>query len=142
MNSRSPRPDRRHFLKGAGISIALPCLESLNAADAAGETKRMVFVSTGLGMNPKSFFPQDYGSDFTASPVLPSMMQHRGDFTVFSHMDHPNVFTKHAGIYSLLNGVLNKNATPGQNVTIDQMAASHLGYTTRFPSLHISLGGQ
>ena len=141
MNHRSPK-SRRAFLKAAGVSIALPSLESIGNTAASEPAKRMVFVSTGLGMNPKSFFPQDYGTDFTASPVLPSMMQHGGDFTVFSHMDHPNVFTKHAGIYSLLNGVLNKNAKPGQNVTIDQLAASHLGYTTRFPSLHISLGGQ
>ncbi|MEM7600347.1 MAG: DUF1552 domain-containing protein [Verrucomicrobiota bacterium] len=143
MNPRSSSQNRRHFLKGAGVSIALPFLESVNAASANAEAspKRMVFVSTGLGMNPATFFPKEFGADFAPSAVLASMMEHRGDFTVFSHMDHPNVFTKHGGIYSLLNGVLNKNARPGQNVTIDQVAASHVGYTTRFPSLHISLGG-
>lgn len=132
---------RRAFLKAAGISIALPALESMGAASSPKPGKRMVFVSTGLGMNPASFFPKETGADFTPSPVLKSMTKHRGDFTVFSHMDHPNIFTKHGGIKSLLNGVLNKNAKPGQNVSIDQVAASHLGYTTRFPSLHISLGG-
>ena len=101
----------------------------------------MVFVSTGLGMNPATFFPRQFGAEFAPSPVLPSMMKHRGDFTLFSHMDHPNIFTKHGGIKSLLNGVLNKNAKPGQNVSVDQVAANHYGYTTRFPSLHISLGG-
>lgn len=132
---------RRAFLKAAGVSIALPVLESMGAPAATAPRKRMVFVSTGLGMNPATFFPRDFGVDFTPSPVLPPMMKHRGEFTLFSHMDHPNIFTKHAGIQSLLNGVLNKNARPGQNVTVDQVAASRLGYTTRFPSLHISLGG-
>ena len=138
---------RRVFLKAAGVSIALPFLESLNAADAVDSekrdesAKRMVFVSTGLGMNPRTFFPEESGADFAPSPVLPAMMKHRGEFTLFSHMDHPNVFTKHAGIRSLLNGVLNKNARPGQNISIDQVAANHVGYATRFPSLHISLGG-
>lgn len=139
-------PDRRRrFLKGAGVAIALPFLESLPAVAsqpiADKPTRRMVFVSTGLGMNPKTFFPEDFGEDFKPSPVLPAMMKHQGEFTLFSHMDHPNIFTKHGGIKSLLNGVLNKHAKPGQNVSIDQVAASHLGYTTRFPSLHISLGG-
>jgi hypothetical protein len=146
MNHNSPA-SRRTFLKAAGVAITLPHLESLNAAAANASPgkdeapKRMVFVSTGLGMNPPTFFPKDFGPNFAPSPVLPAMMKHRDEFTLFSHMDHPNVFTKHAGIKSLLNGVLNKNARPGQNVTIDQVAANHLGYTTRFPSLHISLGG-
>ena len=142
MNPNPAYPDsRRAFLKAAGVSIALPAMESIGAVDPTAPAKRMVFVSTGLGMNPRTFFPKDFGADFAPSPVLPAMMKHRGEFTVFSHMDHPNIFTKHAGIKSLLNGVLNKNAKPGQNVSIDQVAANHLGYTTRFPSLHISLGG-
>lgn len=138
---------RRRILKAAGVSIALPLLESLNATNAVAAlkrdepAKRMVFVSTGLGMNPRTFFPDEFGAGFAPSPVLPAMMKHRNEFTLFSHMDHPNVFTKHAGIRSLLNGVLNKNARPGQNISIDQVAANHVGYTTRFPSLHISLGG-
>ena len=140
-NPKTHPPTRRHFLKGAGISIALPYLESLHAATADPSPKRMVFVSTGLGMNPRTFFPKETGAEFAPSPVLPPMMAHRGDFTVFSHMDHPNIFNKHGGIKSLLNGVLNNNAKPGENVSIDQVAASHLGYTTRFPSLHICLGG-
>tara|TARA_R110002096_G_scaffold147671_1_gene307596 strand:+ start:1645 stop:2928 length:1284 start_codon:yes stop_codon:yes gene_type:complete len=141
MNPSPSQPSRRHFLRGAGISIALPFLESVHAATADAAPKRMVFVSTGLGMNPRTFFPEETGADFAPSPVLPPMMEHRGGFTLFSHMDHPNVFNKHAGIKSLLNGVLNENAKPGENVSIDQVAATHLGYTTRFPSLHISLGG-
>ncbi|MGI9239245.1 MAG: DUF1552 domain-containing protein, partial [Verrucomicrobiales bacterium] len=141
MNPGPKINSRRHFLKGAGISIALPFLESLGAAPSGGQPKRMVFVSTGLGMNPRTFFPQETGADFAPSAVLPSMMEHRGGFTLFSHMDHPQIFNKHGGIKSLLNGVQNNNAKPGENVSIDQVAASHLGYTTRFPSLHISLGG-
>ncbi|NNE92674.1 MAG: DUF1552 domain-containing protein [Verrucomicrobiales bacterium] len=141
MNRKSTSPTRRHFLKGAGVSITLPFLESLSAATGDAAAKRMVFVSTGLGMNPRTFFPKETGANFAPSPVLPSMMEHRRDFTVFSHMDHPQIFNKHGGIKSLLNGVPNNNAKPGENVSIDQVAASHLGYTTRFPSLHISLGG-
>lgn len=150
-NLLKPDRTRRDFLRNAGVSIALPFLASSTASQCFGSSlketslhsgpKRMVFVSTGLGMNPRSFFPKDFGEDFTPSPVLKSMAKHAGDFTVFSHMDHPHIYNKHGGINSLLNGVLNKNARPGQNISIDQVAAEHLGYTTRFPSVHISLGG-
>ena len=34
-----------------------------------------------------------------------------------------------------------KKATAGENISMDQVAAAHVGYQTRFPSLHISLGG-
>ena len=77
MKNRSiPTDSRRVFLKAAGVSIALPFLESLNAgsADASQKRpdsrKRMVFVSTGLGMNPRTFFPEESGADFAPSPVL------------------------------------------------------------------------
>ena len=70
-NRSTPADSRRVFLKAAGVSIALPLLESLDAADAVASekrdesAKRMVFVSTGLGMNPRTFFPEESGADFT-----------------------------------------------------------------------------
>jgi len=64
----------------------------------------MVFVSTGLGMYPKSFFPRQFGMDFAPSPVLESMMKHKGHFTVFSNMDHPHIYAGHGGLRSFLNG--------------------------------------
>lgn len=42
---------------------------------------------------------------------------------------------------SLLGGVDAKTASTGENVSMDQVAAAHVGYQTRFPSVHISLGG-
>jgi len=146
---------RRAFLKSSGVSIALPFMASLpglsrsmSAATgmkvgggAAGVSKRMVLISTGLGMHPGSFFPREFGENFAPSPVLQPLMAHRGDFTVFSHMDHPSIFSKHGGIKSLYNGSLIKKSAGERIVSVDQVAASHVGYATRFPSAHISLGG-
>ncbi len=137
---------RRSILKATGVSVALPFMASLpsiarGASLSRDSHKRMVFIHTGLGMHPGHFFPRDFGQDFTATPVLEPLSPHRGQFTVFSHIDHPNVFNKHGGIKCLLNGVSSSNAEPGQNVSVDQLAASHLGYTTRFPSVRIGLGG-
>jgi len=56
-------------------------------------------------------------------------------------MDHPGIYTKHGAMNSLLSGVDAKKASAGENFSIDQVAAEDVGYQTRFPSVHISLGG-
>lgn len=141
MNQIDLSQSRRTFLKAAGISIALPSLESIGAADAASPPMRMVCICVGLGMNPKSFFPKTFGKDFEPSPVLSPLTGLREDLTVFSHMDHPAIYTKHGGMNSFLSGVDAKRANTGENISIDQVAAAKIGYKTRFPSVHISLGG-
>lgn len=131
---------RRCFLKAAGVSIALPMLES-NAKSVAAPPMRMVCISSALGMNPEAFFPKSFDPGYALSPTLKSLSPLRNDFTVISHMDHPSIYTKHGAMNSLLSGVDAKQASPGENVSIDQVAAAHVGYQTRFPSVHISLGG-
>lgn len=137
---------RRHFLKSAGVSITLPYMSSLASANSSWptppSTKRMVFVTTGLGMYPDAFFPKDYGVDFTAPPSLEPMMQHKGDFTVFSQMDHPQIHGGHGGPKSFLNGLPGSAFKSEKITSVDQVAAHSLGYRTRYPSLHIGVGGQ
>mgnify|MGYP003639027929 CR=1 FL=1 len=117
-------------------------LESVSGASPAGGSRqRMVCISAALGMNPESFFPKSYDPGFELSPVLSPLSNLREDFTVFSHMDHPGIYTKHGSMNSLLSGIDAKKASPGENLSIDQMAAAKVGYKTRFPSVHISLGG-
>ncbi len=134
---------RRRFLRAAGVSITLPCLESLAGEARGADTPamRMVCIASALGMNPEAFFPKSFEPDFQLSPTLQSLAPLRKDFTVFSHMDHPGIFTKHGAMNSLLSGVDAKKAAAGENVSMDQVAAAHIGYRTRFPSVHISLGG-
>jgi hypothetical protein len=137
----SPVKNRRTFLRAAGVFIALPAFESLAIQAPASSPMRMVFICTGLGMQPDSFFPKDYGQGYQMSPVLSPLERLRDDFTIFSHMDHPGIFTKHEAMKSILSGVDASRAFPGGNVSIDQVAARHVGYQTRFPSVHISLAG-
>ncbi len=132
---------RRSFLRAAGISIALPVFESLGQKFPAKPPMRMVCICSALGMNPESFFPKSFGPGYQLSPVLSPLERLRDDFTVFSHMDHPGIFTKHDAMNSLLSGVDANQTVPGKNVSVDQVAASHVGYQTRFPSVHISLAG-
>ena len=52
---------RRQFLKGAGVAIALPMLESLPGVQAEQKTKRpvkrFVCLSNNYGVYQKAFFP-------------------------------------------------------------------------------------
>jgi hypothetical protein len=137
----STKFQRRGFLKAAGVSIALPSLESFAAPTNNAAPMRMVCISSALGMNPEAFFPKSFERDYQLSPTLKSLAPLRNDFTVFSHMDHPGIYTKHGAMNSLLSGVDPKKAATGENISIDQAAAAHVGYQTRFPSVHISLGG-
>ena len=139
------KQSRRQFLKSAGVTFALPFMSSLPVAGAATRwatptsRKRMVFVTTGLGMYPGAFFPNKFGEKFAHSPVLKSMMRHQGDFTVFSNMDHPDIYAGHGGLNAFLNG---SGRGVGSLPTVDQIAASAVGYDTRYPSIHMSLGGK
>ena len=135
---------RRAFLKAAGIAIALPNLESFGQTRSRRQKTpkmRMVCIASALGMNPEAFFPSKFGTNYQMSPSLMALAPLKNDFTVFSHMDHPNIFTKHGSMNSLLSGVDAGKASAGENVSMDQVAAAHVGYETRFPSIHISLGG-
>jgi hypothetical protein len=135
------RFQRRAFLKAAGVSIALPVLESFAAPVNKAAPMRMVCISSALGMNPEAFFPTSFDEGYKLSPTLQSLNDLRNDFTVFSHMDHPGIYTKHGAMNSLLSGVDARKAFAGENFSMDQVAAAHVGYQTRFSSVHISLGG-
>ncbi|MEC7627525.1 MAG: DUF1552 domain-containing protein, partial [Verrucomicrobiota bacterium] len=138
--------NRRNFLKGAGLSLALPFLESgafkALAAVEPTRTKRMLAIGNHLGFYPGAFFPKDAGSDYISSPTLRNIEKHRKDFTVFSHLDH-DVGGGHGGVNAFLSGVRKQESKgfPEKNVSIDQIAAEHVGSVSRFPSITAGIGG-
>ena len=84
--------NRRNFLKGVGVSLALPSLESLDARPSNRPTaRRFVCVSPNYGMNPGGFFPEQTGEEYALPTLLKPLERHRRDLTVFSNMDHPEV---------------------------------------------------
>ena len=66
-----PLQERRTFLKAAGISLALPFLESPPAARATPAKtapRRMVCIGNEFGMYPGAFWPKQTGRDYELSP--------------------------------------------------------------------------
>ena len=136
---------RRLFLKGAGVSMALPLLEgksgNLPQEKLSKPVKRFVCLSNNYGVYQKAFFPEHTGTgeQYIMPETLASLEKHRKDFTLFQNLDHG--FTGgHAGVPVLLSGVrptLAHNFEEG-NISLDQKLAEHHGSSTRFPSMTLS----
>ncbi|MEK6238988.1 MAG: DUF1552 domain-containing protein [Planctomycetales bacterium] len=148
MNQPTPSQlDRRRFLRGVGVSLALPALESLPsnpllaAENKAGANdawaKRFVCLAPDYGVHPGGFFPQQPGRDYDVPNSLKSLENLRKDFSVFSNTDHPGVGGGHACTRTLLNGVKSGDAAGDRRklTSLDQIISEHIGTYTRFPSL-------
>ena len=131
---------RRSFLKAAGVTIALPALESLPRVLAAAEVKepprRMVCVGNEFGMYPGAFWPSKFGADYELTKLLEPLGSHRQELTLFSHLDH-GVKGGHFAVHTFLTGVkaAEAKAMPEGGISLDQRAAEFVGSQTRFPSL-------
>ncbi|MCH2064407.1 MAG: DUF1552 domain-containing protein [Roseibacillus sp.] len=139
--------NRRTFLRGSGVALALPMLEAMipaarAAGQARGPVKRFVCLSNNYGVYQKAFFPDENqtGADYDMPETLRGLEKHRKDFTVFSNLDHG--FTGgHQGVPVLLSGVrpvLAHNYVEG-NISLDQKLAEHHGAATRFPSMTLGV---
>jgi hypothetical protein len=139
------RPGRRHFLRAAGVSLALPWLDALAPARAAaaGPRRRLVCINTPLGLHPPFFFPQKAGKDYELTPYLEVLEDFRDDFTVVSGLSHPDVGPSHDSNFSFLTGAPHPERRAGfrNSISLDQLAAEHLHGQTRFPSLALSCEG-
>lgn len=132
---------RRTVLKGMGVSLTLPFLESLMPRKAFGannshSAQRIAIVTVPFGMVVDNFHPTQAGRNYELPSTLQPFNQLREDFTVFSNLDH-DVRGGHAANHTLLSGVKSTERAgyPDGNVTVDQRAAELVGHNTRFPSL-------
>ena len=135
---------RRSFLKGVGVTLALPWLESqftrVVAAEENPAPRRLVTIGNHLGFWPDGFFPVEAGRDYQTTLTLKTIDSHRDGFTVFSNLDH-NTGGGHRGVHAFLSGVRKEESAgfPEKNITLDQAAAEYVGSATRYPSINAGL---
>lgn len=130
---------RRTFLKTSSVLLALPWLESRARADEKAPPRRIVNICTGFGLYGPSFFPEKAGRDYEPSEYLKILNDYRGQFTVFSGISHPEIGGDHASEACFLTSA--KHPTKGgfrNSVSMDYIAAKHVGSATRFPLLTLS----
>ena len=138
---------RRTFLRGAGVALALPLLDSMlpasRGAKAAAAPRRMVAVETNMGILPQFFFPDRPGHDYAPTPYLQKLAAVRGHFTVFSGVSHPGVTGGHAAEKCFLTGTPHPERGGFRNwISLDQFAAERVGSQTRFPSLVLAMSSE
>ena len=151
VSTRTPI-SRRRFLRGAGIALSLPFLDSMlpgfaRAASASSsplapkaKPRRMFAVCNNLGLLPDLFFPTGAGRDYTPSAYLKLLEAHRGDFSVFSGVSHPNVDGGHPADVCFLTAAPHPGSSSFRNtISLDQHIAEHIGILTRFPSLTLGV---
>lgn len=136
--------DRRTFLRGTGVAMAVPWLSAMTEAfaDSAASQppRRFVAMTLGLGLHAQNLFPENAGRDYELTPYLQQLADLRNQFTVISGVSHPGVSGGHRAEASILSAAPMSGAAQSRNtVSLDQLMAKHLGYETRFPSLVLAL---
>jgi len=147
-----PAFSRRRFLRGAGIALALPCLESMTPVFGAGSggnaagvqpPRRLLAICNNLGLLPEEFFPKQSGPGYALSPYLKLLEPHRNDFTVFSGVWHPDVDGGHPADNCFLTAAPHPASGGFRNtISLDQYIAERIGPLTRFPSLTLGVNVQ
>lgn len=129
---------RRQFIRTTSALLALPWLESFSVAGEAAAPRRIVSVCTGFGLYGPSFFPEKAGRDYEASEYLKILDPVRDQFTVFSGISHPEIGGDHASEACFLTSAKHPTANNFRNtVSLDFLAAKHVGNATRFPLLSL-----
>ena len=138
---------RRHALRGAAATIALPmlnCMRSAHAAESTRSPKRSVFIYIPNGVNTLTWQIQKAGSDYELTAPLKSLEKHRDVITPISGLHHPDVLGKHHNCDKVWLTGANVPADGGafrNSVSADQLMAEVQGLQTRFSSLEIAITG-
>lgn len=142
---------RRTFLKAAGVSLALPLLESMVPAQtllrktAGTGASRVGFVYVPHGAIMDQWTPATEGTGFEFPKILKPLEPFRERVNVISGLGHRAADS--TAVHSLspttwLSGVRPK-PTQGVDafagVTADQIAAQHIGQDTVLPSMEVAI---
>ena len=141
------RVSRREVLKASGVAVSLPFLGAMSRASNAEESgtpKRMVLICSTLGFYSPSLFPKTTGRDYEATEYLELLQGNRGAFSLISGLSHPEQTGKepHDTEMTFLSSARNPGLGGFRNsISVDQVAAEHIGNQTRFSSVALNTIG-
>jgi hypothetical protein len=131
------RLTRRTVLRGAGVAMALPWLESLNAA--ATPPKRFAVLFMGNGVNEDQWFATGAGESMELSKSLAPLAPVKTKVNVIDGLFMKTLTGQ--GIHPAQTGSLLSGATIQRGpilhsgVTVDQVLANQVGQDTAQPSM-------
>jgi hypothetical protein len=156
-NAASMRPSRRNFLRGAGVALALPWMESLPlraaegtvaaaaAADLNKPPVRFACLYFSNGVEPAHWWAKGQGKSMEIGPALAPMMPYREDITfirgLFNEQAVKNTSPHLGRMANMLSGgwVSLDPADIRVATTFDQFLAQESGKRTAVPSLVLGI---
>src|SRR6186997_2039487 len=144
-------PSRRHFLRGMGVALALPWMESLPVFGQAAEAVKtstpplrlgIVFFSNGV--EPIHWWAKGAGATMELGPAAQPMMPHREDMVSIKGLFNQSAFVStspHLGRMNVLSGAP-VSLDPNEirvGTSMDQIIAARIGGHTAIPSLVLGI---
>jgi hypothetical protein len=166
IHSAESRLDRRGFLRGLGVCVALPTLESLLPASrvlaaataasplattASGMPLRMGFVAFANGTNYEKWMPTGEGRDYVANETFAPIDGLRDKYQIFTSLAHDaaNNWGDGPGDHARAGATFltgchawkTLGARLHLGISVDQIAARQVGHLTRHDSLQLGVEG-
>src|SRR3954454_22047571 len=153
MNDRI-NPSRRHFLRGAGVALALPWMESLQllraqdgvkAAVASKPPLRFGVIYFSNGVDPKNWSAKGRGAAMEFGPAAAPLAPIREDLVfikgLYNHQAFVNPSPHMGRMANMLSGS-RVSADPADirvGTTMDQVLAKQIGSATPGPSIALGI---
>lgn len=142
---------RRNILRGAGVAMSLPWLESFANGAPVGANERLsepplrfaaLFVPNGV--RPDHWTPAGDGEEYEFTPHLKPLAQHKSEFLLLENLWHENTVGRNGHwpkVPAWLSGGFVERTTGGDldagGTSLDQLLARRVGDGTPLPSLEL-----
>ena len=136
---------RRNFLRGTGVALALPWMESLSAAASNKPPVRFALVYFSNGVEPIHWWAKGQGAQMELGPALQPMMPFREDMNFLRGLYNQQAFistSPHLGRMPNMLSAAKVSLDPADirvGTTFDQVLARELGSQTAVPSLALGI---
>ncbi len=141
---------RRTFLRGMGVTVALPLLDAMvpamtvMAATPASPVRRLGYIFIPMGSDINRWTPPREGTFTELSPILQSLEPVKDHITVLTNMELRNAYpgthaTSNSTYLSCAKAKLTESTDYYLGTTVDQIAAREIGQDTQLPSLELGM---
>ncbi|HKS36549.1 MAG TPA: DUF1552 domain-containing protein [Verrucomicrobiae bacterium] len=141
---------RRTFLRGMGLTLALPLLEAMVPAatplvkTAAKPVRRLGFVFMPMGCDQSRWTPPGENRLDELSPILSSLAPVKEHVTAITNLELQNAYpgshaTSNSAFLSAAKAKLTESTDYYLGTTVDQIAAQRIGQETQLPSLELAM---
>ena len=144
---------RRTLLRGAGVAMSAPWLESISAGAAVKADEalsepplRMAFLFMPNGVRPDHWTPEGDGEDYAITPHLKPLESLKSEFMLVENLWHKNTVGRNGHwpkVPAWLSGGFVERTTGNDldsgGTSVDQVAAQRIGSETPLPSFELGI---